>query len=115
VKIRRLPIRLAGDDRRVIVRPFILTAARATSILQRIAQLNEDAAASLLEKVRHDFEPRHRRIDVVFDEHYRMAIALTGWKDEWSLTRRLLAGAYFTMEYSVDYSAAMLQTKPGVQ
>ncbi|HEX3359303.1 MAG TPA: glycoside hydrolase family 130 protein [Tepidisphaeraceae bacterium] len=105
MKIQRLPIQLRGDDRRVIARPFVLNAARAGSVLRRVAELDEGSVDHLLQRVRQDFGTRHRRTDSIFDEHYRMALTLTGGRDDWSLERRLLAGAYFTMEYSIDSAA----------
>lgn len=105
MKIQRLPIRLTGDDRRVIARPFILNAARASTVLNRVDQLDEQAVVQLLQRVRKDFGSRHRDSNATFDEHYRMAAAMIRWKNEWSPERRLLAGSYFTMEYSVDSAA----------
>ncbi|HEY7090126.1 MAG TPA: glycoside hydrolase family 130 protein [Tepidisphaeraceae bacterium] len=105
MNITRLPIRLTGDDRRVIARPFILGAARAQSLLNRISELDEPTVEKLLTKVRADFGTRHLRTDELFEEHFRMASRLAGWKDGWTPSRSLLAGAYFTMEYSVDSAA----------
>lgn len=105
VSVRRLPIRLTGDDRRVIARPFIMSAARCQSVLHRIGQLGDDEVDDLLEEVRRDYASRHRHADAIFDENYRTAAGLIGWKNEWDLDRRLLAGSYFTMEYAIDSAA----------
>lgn len=103
--IKRLPIRLAGDDRRVIARPFILGAARVHSVLRRIAEMPEEQVEQLFAKVYRDFATRHLRTESLFDEHYRVATAMIGFTADWSGKRRLLAGAYFTMEYSFDSAA----------
>lgn len=105
MKIRKLPIRLEGDDRRVIARPFILSTARVVSVLQRIDQLPESEIESLLVSVHRDYATRHRRTDSIFAEHYHTGASLVGWKNGWSHARKLLAGSYFTMEYSVDSAA----------
>lgn len=106
MKVTQLPIHLSSDDRRVIVRPFILGPARVKSVLNRIAELDETSVEKLLEKTRADFINRHPRIDAVFEEHFRAAARQVHWTDSnWSTSRRLLAGAYFTMEYSVDSAA----------
>jgi len=105
VKVRRLPIKLMGDDRRVIARPFIMGAARCQSVLERIEDLNDDEVDALLDEVRRDYASRHRNSDAIFDEHYRTATSLIGWKADWDLDRRLLAGSYFTMEYAIDSAA----------
>lgn len=103
--VRRLPIRLLGDDRRVIARPFILGAARIIAVMQRIELLPDTEVVDLLDDVRRDFGPRHRKLDALLEEHFRVAAAMVRWKGDWSASRRLLAGAYFTMEYSVDSAA----------
>lgn len=105
MKIKRLPIRLTGDDRRVIARPFILGAARAQTILKRVEMIDEPLVVGMLNDLRKHFAPRHRKIDSLFEEHFKMAAALVGFKDGWSRERCLLAGSYFTMEYSVDSAA----------
>jgi predicted GH43/DUF377 family glycosyl hydrolase len=105
VNVKRLPIRLEGDDRRVIARPFILGTNRVSTVLHRVDTLDESVVVQLLQKVRRDFLSRHRRTDAIFDEHYRVAAGRIKWKDDWSMDRRLLAGSYFTMEYSVDSAA----------
>jgi len=105
VNVRRLPIRLTGDDRRVIARPFIMSGARCQSVLQRIEDLDDEEVIEILNEVRHDFASRHRNADAIFDENYRAAASLIGWKNDWELNRRMLAGSYFTMEYAIDSAA----------
>jgi predicted GH43/DUF377 family glycosyl hydrolase len=105
VTVRRLPIRLTGDDRRVIARPFLMSAARCQAVLLRIEQLSEEEVEDLLDEVRRDYASRHRHADAIFDENYRTAASLIGWKNDWDLDRRLLAGSYFTMEYAIDSAA----------
>jgi hypothetical protein len=105
MNVKRLPIRLTGDDRRVIMRPFILGTGRVQTVLNRVSELDEPTVERILQQVRDNFGARHRRIDAMFDEHFRVAAALIGWKGDWSDNRRLLAGAYFTMEYSIDSAA----------
>ncbi|HVT88365.1 MAG TPA: glycoside hydrolase family 130 protein [Tepidisphaeraceae bacterium] len=105
MKVRKLEIQLRGDDRRVIARPFIVNTARVGAVMHRIEQLAEATVEKLLENLRRDFYQRHHETASIFEENYRVAAARIGWKDEWSLSRRHLAGAYFTMEYSVDSAA----------
>lgn len=105
MKITRLPIRLTGDDRRVITRPFMLGVGRVQSIMRRVDAMPDAAVDQVLSKVRKDFDTRHQNADEVFKEHYHTAAALIGWKNQWSPNRAMLAGAYFTMEYSIDSAA----------
>lgn len=105
MNVKRLPIRLSGDDRRVIARPFLAGSNRILTVLERVNGLGEDEVRLLLDKARHDFATRHSKLDSIFQEHYRMAILRVGWHDQWSDDRKLLAGAYFSMEYSIDSAA----------
>lgn len=103
--VRRLPIRLEGDDRRVIVRPFLMANARVRSLFERLNQMDEETARRLLLEVEAGYGNRHTGLHVTFDEHYAMGAQLIGWSDDWTRTRRALAGAYLTMEYAVDSAA----------
>jgi predicted GH43/DUF377 family glycosyl hydrolase len=83
----------------------VLGAARVNSILGRLGEIDEPTVTRLLERVRRDFAARHRKADQLFSEHFRTAAALVQFKCDWSESRKQLAGAYFTMEYSVDSAA----------
>ncbi len=103
--VKRLPIKLKSDDRRVIVRPFILGPDRVQSLFSRIRDLSEAEVDATLAHVRTLYESRHDDLLATFTEHYEAGAALIGWSDEWALSRRLLAGAYLTMEYAIDSAA----------
>jgi predicted GH43/DUF377 family glycosyl hydrolase len=103
--VRRLPIRLEGDDRRVILRPFVMSHARVQSLFERLDAMSEEAVATLLADVLAGFADRHVRLAAAFEEHFKIGVDLTGWNREWSSPRKELAGAYLTMEYAVDSAA----------
>ena len=103
--LKRLPITLESDDRRVIVRPFIMGPGRVKSLFARLQTLPDDQVDSTLDHVRQQYESRHDDLLATFTEHYDAGAALIGWCENWSLPKRLLAGAYLTMEYSVDSAA----------
>jgi predicted GH43/DUF377 family glycosyl hydrolase len=103
--VRRLPIRLTGDDRRVIVRPFVLSNGRVRTLFERVDQMGENAVGRLLAEVEAGYADRHARLHESFNEHYRLGAELIGWAPRWSNARRALAGAYLTMEYAVDSAA----------
>jgi predicted GH43/DUF377 family glycosyl hydrolase len=103
--VRRLPIRLAGDDRRVIVRPFVLSNGRVRTLFERLDGLEEETAARLLAEVERGYGDRHADLRATFDEHFAIGADLIGWRAQWSGARRALAGAYLTMEYAVDSAA----------
>ena len=103
--IIRLPLRFEGDDRRVIVRPLILGSTRVMSVLGRVARFDEPTVERLLARVLAGFGQRHENLEQVFDSHFARAATLTGFTCDWSLTRRRLAGSYFSMEYAIDSAA----------
>jgi predicted GH43/DUF377 family glycosyl hydrolase len=103
--VKRLPIKLTSDDRRVIARPFILGASRVRSLLSRIEQLDESQVEPLLVAVEQSYAERHIKLTYMFLENFESAASLIGWSGTWSAQRRLLAGAYLTMEYAIDSAA----------
>jgi predicted GH43/DUF377 family glycosyl hydrolase len=105
VRVRRLPIHLESDDRRVIALPFILGSNRVQSLFSRIEALDEADVDGLLDQVEHAYAERHEHLRGLFNEHYNDGAAMIGFKDGWSRARKLLAGAYLTMEYSVESAA----------
>jgi len=103
--VTRLPLRLTADPRRVIARPFLPgSRARIAAILDRVDSLPEAEVSSILSSVLADYHLRHRNIRGIFRQHYAAAIAwLAGpARTEPDDERRLLAGAYFSSEYSLE-------------
>jgi predicted GH43/DUF377 family glycosyl hydrolase len=104
--VERLPIRFEGDERRVITRLFFPRGeTRITSAIQRVDRLSESEVRRVLAHVLASFEGRHRDLESVLEEHYAAAIAHTDRSHRVSRERRLLIGAYFTMEYSIQSAA----------
>src|SRR5947208_17025004 len=95
--VRRLPIRLEGDDRRVILRPFVMSNGRVRTLFERLDAMPEDGVASLLAEVIASFTDRHANLAASFDEHFKIGVELTGWKRTWSPAPQQLAGADLTM------------------
>jgi predicted GH43/DUF377 family glycosyl hydrolase len=106
LKVRRLPVTLASDIRRVITRFFDHGGeARIGSIVERIVGLSGGQVDRLLDGVFLKFRTRHGNISAVLDENYRRAMAMLGISDDNSKNRRLLIGAYLTAEYSIESAA----------
>src|SRR5207247_3402134 len=98
LSVRRLPIRLEGDDRRVILRPFVMSNGRVRTLFERLDAMPEETVVSLLADVTASFGDRHAKLAASFDEHFKIGVELTGWNMTWSKPRQALAGAYLTME-----------------
>ena len=103
MNVTRLPLRLTADPRRVIARPFIPGGpARIRAIIERVRALPDAEVASMLGALVMDYRQRHKDIRGIFRQHYATANALIGELPEASEDRRLLLGAYFTNEYSLE-------------
>jgi predicted GH43/DUF377 family glycosyl hydrolase len=101
--VTRLPVRISADPRRVIARPFIPGgAARILSIIARVVSLSDDDVSTMLTTLLTDYRPRHRDIRGIFRQNFALATANLGYEAELGDERRLLLGAYFTSEYSLE-------------
>jgi predicted GH43/DUF377 family glycosyl hydrolase len=103
--VRRLQIRLQGDDRRVILRPFVLSNSRVRTLFERLEPMDEETVLHLLTDVQTGYADRHTNLQASFEEHFRIAADLIGWNNGWSENKKSLAGAYLTMEYAIDSAA----------
>lgn len=83
----------------------MLGANRVRSLLKRVARIPEEQIEGLLREVEHSYSDRHPRLAYNFHENFDSGAAMIGWSGKWSPARRLLAGAYMTMEYSIDSAA----------
>src|SRR5580704_13594215 len=95
--VTRLAVRLAGDSRRVLARPFVPARGgpQVHAILERVQSLSDDQVSSMLSTLLADYRERHKDIRGVFRRNYAMAVALDDVPVDLSEPRRQLAGAYF--------------------
>ncbi|MHC4698659.1 MAG: glycoside hydrolase family 130 protein [Planctomycetota bacterium] len=101
--VTRTPINLSGDSARVISRPFIPGGKeRVDAILERVLSVSDSQVSSLLDRLLRDYGSRHKNIEEVFDRHYCQVESRLDGLGPVSRDRRLLIGAYFTMEYSLE-------------
>ena len=108
--INRKPIRFYSDSKRVIARFFYPgPESRVQSIIQKVSDMPEEAAQLTLNQSLREFSNRHRNISKIFLKHYmRMPEMLMGRAGDLSVlshTKKLLIGAYFTSEYSIESAA----------
>jgi predicted GH43/DUF377 family glycosyl hydrolase len=113
--INRRALYLRPDPARVIVRPFKPTTeprdlnptdkTRANHIVERVLNLDPQAAAAQLADVLENFEGRHRNLLKTFERRAdEMEEALLA-HCTFSEAQRQLLGAYFLHEYSFEASA----------
>ena len=95
-----------GDSSRVITRPNLPEDTRRISrIIQRVLDLPEITAESLLAQVMFDFADRHKDISAVFSRHLNKVKDYLPGEIDLTETKKALIGAYFTMEYSIESAA----------
>jgi len=105
IPLKRLPISVTGDSRRVITRPFLMNAHRVSTLLERLDGLDESAVEEELREVYASYEQRHDDLPERFLEHFQTGARLVKFDKPWSGKRQLLGGAYMTMEYAIDAAA----------
>lgn len=105
LKVIRRRERFLADKRRVITRPFLPGKKKhLKSVLDRVLGLTDAEVSRLLSEVVASFSARHRDIRGAFEAHYDMVREHLDGQPV-SGDRRLLIGAYFTKEYSVESAA----------
>jgi len=103
VPVRRIAEIRSADCSRVIARFFLPGGqGRAARIIQRVMGIPEEEIPSMLGDVMEEFAYRHQGLDRVFRQHYERVKHWLPPGPEPSEDRKLLIGAYFTAEYSVQ-------------
>lgn len=112
MNVTRTTHTLLPDPRRIIARPFLpgeeIVAGghpRAALLMDRILELPEPEVASELAGVMTDFSPRHKGFEQILERHFEQVARHIAPGTPLSRERRLLIGAYFTHEYSVEAAA----------
>ncbi len=104
--LRRLPLRIAGSPRRVILLPFAHGYNPSlVAVFDLVQGLSNEEVERELAGVMEQFADRHHDIRSHIEEHYTLGCRIAGVRQEHSEMRRLLLGAYFTMEYSIEAAA----------
>jgi predicted GH43/DUF377 family glycosyl hydrolase len=110
--VTRTPQRLRPDPGRVVTRLFVpgqeIPAdgeSRATGVIDRILAMSDDEVAAALEVTVAGFAGRHRHFRETLEHHFDLVAHRLGKRIPLSHERRLLVGAYFTHEYSVEGAA----------
>ncbi|NQV03698.1 MAG: response regulator [Bacteroidia bacterium] len=98
------------DPKRIIARFFFPgPETRVQSIVQKVIDMPEQAAHLVLNQTLRDFSSRHRNISRIFQRHFdRVRDIMAGRNGDMNSLpeiKRLLIGAYFTNEYSIESAA----------
>lgn len=108
--IHRKPFRFYSDPKRVITRFFFPgPETRVQSIINMVMDMPEQAAQLVLNQSLRDFSARHRNISKIYQKHFdRVKDIMSGRNGDLSQLsefKKLLIGAYFTNEYSIESAA----------
>jgi predicted GH43/DUF377 family glycosyl hydrolase len=104
--IERKRTRIERDTSRVIIRAHIPgDMMRVNKIIDRVMQLSEKKAATLLKEVHNNFYDRHKKIEQQLINHFSKVSEYIPANKRVSNTKKMLIGAYFTMEYSIESAA----------
>lgn len=109
IPIIRKNVTVMPDSKRVIARFFYNGEERAKEILCHINQFDEQQVYDLIAPMLQEFSKRHRNITRILEKHADKLMAeipaeAQGIR-ETSRFRKLLIGAYFTHEYSIESAA----------
>ncbi|WP_164126464.1 glycoside hydrolase family 130 protein [Sphingobacterium luzhongxinii] len=109
LQVVRKNIYFKPDSKRVLARYFNLSVERTTKIVYRILKSSKQQKTDMLNQLLRNFSKRHRSVLDIWERNFqRTAGRLLEDKlrdREYSDQERLLIGAYFTMEYSVEAAA----------
>jgi predicted GH43/DUF377 family glycosyl hydrolase len=113
VVAQRTAHRLTPDVRRVIAKPYLPGEeivpggdSRAGLLMRRVLEIPEVEVEALLRSILRDFSSRHRSFEQLLDHHFELvAHHVPPNAGHLSRERRLLIGAYYTHEYSVEGAA----------
>ena len=107
MKVSKSPIKLYASSKAVIVQFLSLPGkSRVVNIIRRVKNINDDEVESLLEKVVKEFASRHHDIKSIFTDHFiRINEQYKNDLVSFSENKKLLLGAYFTKEYSIQAAA----------
>ena len=110
--VSRADLHLAADPTRVLARLFIPgqelhngRSSRTSDVVGRVLELTDELVAETLKSVLARFAGRHKDLRAVLQTHFERVAHRVDDESILSTKRRLLIGAYFTKEYSVEAAA----------
>jgi predicted GH43/DUF377 family glycosyl hydrolase len=97
---------IKGDPNRVIAQLFLPGGpSQIRTLIERGLTIPHAKVTLMVEGLVTDYGPRHKDIEEIFRQNYASAIALVGETPDTDQEFRLLLGAYFTKEYSLESAA----------
>jgi len=108
MKITKKDIRFYASPKAVITQFLNLPGNdRVKNIIERVEKLTDENVDECLDKIKKDFANRHHNLDEILLRHFKKVENQFKEKDLSLLSsqKKLLTGAYFTKEYSIESAA----------
>lgn len=106
ISIRRHPFTLEPRCERVVLRPFLPSdEGQIGAIVDRTMAMSEEEVQSSMEAITRMFADRHRALESTLQSNYDRVAPHIAVNTSLSRTRRLLLGAQFSGEYSLECAA----------
>ena len=107
MKVIKNPIKLHATAKAVITQFLYLPGKnRIKNIVTRLQKLDEETVGEVLKKVMENFSARHRNLEETFLNHFiRINNQFPDDLLNFSAKKKLLLGAFFTKEYSIQAAA----------
>ena len=112
IPITRRKVRFLPDSHRVIAKPYLPGEqvfpdgqSRSELVISRILAMPESEVASTLAATQQRFADRHIGLNSIFEGNFAVVADHIDNLNDLSPERRLLIGAYFTHEYSIEAAA----------
>lgn len=106
--LQRKNIFFKPDSKRVLARYFNLSNERREKIILRVLNMDKQLQEDTLNQLLRNFSRRHRSVIAVWEKNFKRAtenLVLRSGRPNYSQKEKLLLGAYFTLEYSVEAAA----------
>ncbi len=105
IPVKRKDLRLFADPTRVIARFLLLPPERIKNLVSVLMDMPDEQVKTVLLQTLRDFAMRHRSITRIFEQNFKRVAWAIPNKKPVSEERKLLIGAYFTLEYSIEAAA----------
>ncbi len=103
----RQDVSFLPNEDRVITKLFGLEKIRIYKVFERVLKMSDPDRITLLNNITESFKDRHKNIKRVFKNHFDIILSNVDVTiyNELSLDKKLLIGAFFTLEYSIESAA----------
>ncbi len=103
--LERLQIKILPDPKRVIVQFFMLNPQRTARVAEKIISFTDEEIYRRLAEVKFKFGNRHKNFEEIVLNNYEKVQDCIANGSKITLGKKLLIGAYFSKEYSIEAAA----------